>query len=306
VQGNGKTLLSRCLIEAIGHKHCHSPKANEIVEKYNDWTENKIFIAVEDIYVPHEKRETMEILKPMITSDQLEIRSMGRDKVTKFICCNFMLNSNHKDAIKLTKNDRRFAVFYCAQQSVEDLKRDDMDGDYFPNLYSWLKREGYAIVTEYLQNFPIPVELNPALEAHRAPRTSSTDEAVRESLGSLEQEIMAAILEDRTGFRGGWISSHYLDVLLRDLGGGMRVARNKRAEMLKDMGYDYHPGLNAGQVNNVVHPDGCKPRLFVKADHLTIGLFGADVAKAYTDSQINGHNVFKVVPASEEVGTVRA
>ena len=291
-RGNGKTLLSRVVMEAIGRKHCHSPNSAEITDKFNDWQEGKIFIAVEDIYVPKERQEVLEALKPMITSDWQEIQGKGKDKVSRYICANYMLNSNHKDALKQTEDNRGLAVFYCAQQTVADLVRDGMDGNYFPDLYNWLKRDGYAIVADYLASYHIPVELDPALDCHRAPRTSSSDEAIFESLGNLEQEVMAAIDEERQGFRGGWVSSHFLDQLMRET--GIRMARNKRRDVLKDLGYIVHPGLQNGQVNNPVQPDGCKPRLFIKADSELMRLHGGDVAKRYSDDQTTS-NPFRVV-----------
>jgi hypothetical protein len=292
-EGNGKSLLSRCMEYAIGEEHTHWPKASELGEKFNKWMEGKIFIAIEDIFVTKEKREMMEILKPMITSNKQEIRSMGVDKITKRICCNFIMNSNHKDAIQKTKNDRRFAVFYCAQQEKEDLLLQGMDEGYFTRLYAWLNREGYAVVSDYLRNYKIPDELNPTKTCQRAPITSSTTEAIGHSMGTLEQEINEAILSDKVGFRDGWISTHFLDVLIRDCG-GLRVARNKRTEILANMGYIVHPGLPNGQVFNPVFPDGCKPRLFITKDHTSLSLHGVAITEAYSEAQTDT-NVVRLV-----------
>jgi hypothetical protein len=285
-RGNGKTLLSRCLIEAIGRKHCHSPAASEITDKFNDWIENKVFIAVEDIYVPKERKEVVEILKPMITSDWQEIQGKGRDKKSRHVCANFMLNSNHKDAIRTSRDNRGLAVFYCAQQTVDDLALCGMSGQYFPNLYNWLRREGYAIVHDYLAAYAIPDALNPAGACHRAPITSTTEEVLRNSKGSIEQEIEAAVMEDRIGFRGGWVSGNYLELLVKDLGAFHRVARNKRAEILRDAGYIPHPGLRSGQPSNPVQPDGKKPVLYIKATSPLVGLKGIEASKAYSQAQL--------------------
>jgi hypothetical protein len=293
-RGNGKTLLSTVLEECVGRKYCHRPKANEIGEKYNDWLENKMLICVEDIYVPKEKAEVLEIIKPMITSNWQEIRAMGVNKITRSVCCNFMLNSNHKDAIRMTEDNRGIAVFFTNQQKVADLKRDGMDGDYFPMLYNWLRKGGYAIVNDYLRNYPIPNELNPAGDCHRAPQTSSTKAAITESMGSVEQEIMACIEADEVGFRDGWISSHYLDQLLVRMGKAVHMSRSKRRDMIFDMGFMLHPGLKNGQVNNVVQPDGKKPLLFCRIDHDKRGLSGAAVARAYSDAQLLQLNPFGV------------
>jgi len=295
VQGNGKTLFTRCVAFAIGEKFTHKPPAEQITEKYNEWLYGTLFIGVEDIYVPDHKINMIEILKPMITDDRQAIRGMGVAQLMKTICCNFMFNSNHKDAIRLTINDRRYAVFYAAQQNYADLERDGMNGDYFPNLYKWLKNEdGYAMVAEYLENYAIPANLNPAIDCHRAPTTSSTNEAITASMGGVEQEIIEAIEQGRPGFAGGWISSIALEHLLNDMGMKRSIPQNKRKQMLNDMGYEWHPALNKGRVNNHIMCDQGKPKLYLKAGHVSLNLqTAAEVAKAYETAQngqvVTGH-----------------
>ncbi|MEE8207126.1 MAG: DUF5906 domain-containing protein, partial [Nitrospinaceae bacterium] len=151
VEGNGKTLFTRCVANAVGRRYTHYPKAADIDNKFNGWLLRKLFIGVEDIYVPDHRREILETLKPMITGgDGLEIQLKGVDQITVDVCANFILNSNHKDALVKTKNDRRFAIFYTHQQEADDLLRDGMSGNYFPDLYNWLRAGGYPIITQYL------------------------------------------------------------------------------------------------------------------------------------------------------------
>lgn len=283
--GNGKTLLSRCVTEAIGRAHCHTPKPHELASRFNDWIADRIFIAVEDIFVADGQSEIIEALKPMITNDWLEVEGKGANKSSRMICANFMLNSNHKDGIRKTKDDRRFAIFYTAQQSLDDIIKSGMGGNYFPDLYNWLKRDGYAIVTDYLRSYAIPSELNPAGECHRAPLTSSTDEAVKASAGRLEQEIIEAIEQGQVGFRNGWVSSHYLDLLIKGLNMESRYPRNKRGDLMLELSYFPHPGITRGQVYNVVSPDGSKPRLWIMPGHPAEGLKGAEVARRYSEDQ---------------------
>lgn len=283
VEGNGKTLFTRCVAEAIGNRYVHWPKASKLAKEFNSWLVGKLFYGVEDIYVAEHKREVIEELKPMITGDNLEIEGKGVDQVTTSVCGNFIFNSNHKDAIRKTKNDRRFAVFFTAQQEVGDLKRDGMTDGYFVKLYDWLRDDGYAIVSELLHTYPIPDEFNPATGCmERAPHTSSTTLAISASLGSIEQEIREAIDQGVPGFIGGWISSIQLNNLLERIGAARRLSHNKRKEMLHDMGYEYHPALTDGRVNNPVAPDNAKPRLFIHKDSpgklITVA---GDAARAY-------------------------
>lgn len=292
--GNGKTLLSLCVAEAIGKRYVHWPKASKLSKDFNKWMIGNIFYGVEDIYVTggHNQRDVYEELKPMITGgDGLEIEGKGVDQISADICGNFIFNTNHKDGMRIPQGDRRIAVFYTPQQNVEDLEEWGMTGDYFPRLYDWLRAGGFAIVTELLYSYQIPPEFNPAVSAGglagRAPRTSSSEEAIAAGLGGVEQEVLEAIEQGTVGFLGGFVSSMALDKLLERIGRAGRVPINKRRELMHTIGYEWHPGLMRGRVNNIVTPDGGKPVLFVKRGHPAEKLVGAaEIARAYSVAQM--------------------
>lgn len=296
VEGNGKTLFTRCVAEAIGRRYVHWPKASKLTAQFNSWMLGKLFFGVEDIYVPDSRIEVMEELKPMITGgDGLEIEGKGVDQISADICGNFMLNSNHKDALRKSRNDRRFCMLFSAQQQAEDLGRDGMTGEYFPRLYDWLKADGYAIVSELLHTMPIPDELNPATGCQRAPQTTATAAAIAASVGGVEQEIAEAVAQGLPGFSGGWISSIQLDRLLERMGLARRVTHNKRREMLQELGYILHPALPDGRVNNLVLPDNGKPRLFVHQMSPARSIpTSAEAARAYEQANNHGRVPFPV------------
>lgn len=309
-EGNGKTLFSRCVAFALGRPYCHFPKAQDIDNEFNSWLHRKLFIGVEDIYVPESRREVMEALKPMITGDQQEVTYKGVDQAMADVCANFILNSNYKDAIKMHVGSRRFAIFYTPQQHVQDLETHGMAGDYFPALYDWLKGEGrhrdkpdgygYAIVSNYLEQYAIPDEFNPATYCHRAPKTTSTDEALKMSLGGVEQEILEAVEEGRPGFRGGFISSMALERLLDSIRAARQIPPNRRRDVLKTLGYDWHPALDNGRCTQTVQPDGGKPRLFVQDGHPARNFTRpVEVARAYEKAQ-------EVDPSQSDNAAVRA
>lgn len=291
VEGNGKTLFTRCVAAAVGRKYTHLPKASEIGEKFNEWLFDKLFIGVEDVFVPDQKREVWEILKPMITSEWQPCRAMQKSEVMRECCANFIFNANDMAALRKTENDRRVAPFFCAQQNKYDLSRDGMNDGYFPELYRWLRAEGYAIVAGFLQTYPIPEELNPAGACHTAPVTSTTDAAIYAGLGTIEQEVIEAIDEGRPGFAGGWISSAAFEGLLRNMRKEGAIPQNKRRDTLRALGYDWHPALKDGRVNNSVMPDGKKPRLFIKLGHIHMNLTGPkSVSDAYEAAQRDALN----------------
>lgn len=290
VQGNGKTLLTRCVAFAIGNRYCHFPSAFDIANKFNDWQYKKIFIGVEDIYIKDSEKEVIEILKPMMTGNSLEMQGKGTSKIMREICCNYILNTNHKNGLRKTRDDRRFAPFFTAQQDVRDLKRDGMLGDYFGKLYGWLyNQDGFAIVNDFLHNFLIPEQYGYNCLISRAPETSSTEQAISHGLGGIEQEILETISEGvLQGFKGGWVSSKALERLLDKLKATRYIPVNKRRDLMRSLGYDWHPGLKEGRVNNPIPLDGGKPRLYIKDNHEDLNLIGSSqIAKAYVEAQKN-------------------
>lgn len=307
IEGNGKTLLIKCVEAAIGQKYTHMPNASDLGgngAKFNSWIQNKLFIGVEEVYVS-DRREVSDALKPLITNDRIEIQGKGADQVTGDNRANFIMCSNHKDAILKNRGDRRYAVFFTAQQTPEDMHRVGMtqaDGvtptRYFADLFGWLKnRGGFAIVTHYLQNYEIPAQLNPADLCSRAPVTSSTAEAVLVSMGGVEQEIVEKIEQNAPGFAGGWVSSLALDRLLKDRRDDKRITHYKRRDLLEGMGYVTHPGLPDGRAGRVVPFDLGKPRLYVKPGSIQSGITGAaTVVDAYVKAQgtaaVPGSEVF--------------
>lgn len=292
-QGNGKTLLLEALEHCVGMRYCHRPNASEIAGgggKFTAWLDRKVLIGFEEVKTSH-KSEVLEILKPIVTNNRIEIQGKGVDQFTGDNRANGILHSNHKDAIAVARGDRRYAVFYTAQQELAHLERDGMTGQYFPLLYKWLRHEGgLAHLNHWLRNYPIPAELNPALNnggmCHRAPHTSSMDEAITLGMGKVEQEVLEAVAECKSGFCNGWISSIELDNLLREKRLDGLVPRIKRPDMLRSLGYVHHPGLHGGRATSPTN-SGQRPVLYVREGHI-VGQVqgGAAITRAYEAAQL--------------------
>lgn len=287
VEGNGKTVLSRCVARAVGDRYVHWPKASKIAKQFNAWLLGKVVYLVEDAFV--QGQDVIDELKPMIAGGSgLEIEAKGVDQVSAEVCGNFILNTNRRNGVPKTRNDRRFCWLSCAQQDVDDLARDGMTRDYFTRLYDWLHDEdGYAIVSEFLHTYPIPYELDPAGGCQRAPVTTTTADAIERSVSPVEQAILDAVEQGVAGFRGGWISTTAVTKLLRDA--RLNVSRSERADAFRALGYVKHPALTDGQVDNPVLPDGARTTLYVKPSHSAAQIArGVDVARAYSAAQAAG------------------
>lgn len=233
-EGNGKTLAASCVAYAVGRRYSWTPKPENLTSNFNAYLEGRLFIIVEEIHMGG-RREMLDALKPMITNVELEVELKGVDSRMIENFTNWFFCTNHRDAVIKSRNDRRYAVFFTAQQSAADLARDGMGGNYFPALYQWLRDGGYACVAQWLCDYQIKPELNPADLCHRAPDTSSTEAAIAVSVGGIEAEITEAVDAGEVGFRGGWISTFHLERLMRER--GFRIGRARVGQILTDMGY---------------------------------------------------------------------
>lgn len=299
VEGNGKSILSEIVSHAVGKRYTHLPKASNMHSNFNSWVEGKIFIGIEEIYVTDARMSIMDSLKVMITGGDQGVEPKGIDQHMATVCCNFILNSNHKDALKLSKNDRRFAMFFTDQQSKADLKRCGMTREYFYALNDWMRLEdGFAMITDYLMDYDIPHAMNPAKGCREAPETTSSIEAMGCSTGAVEQEVEEAIAAGYPGFAGGWISSKWLDVLLDNL--RIKMSRANKAKLIGDMGYVQHPNLTGGRPNNPIPLDGGKSKLFIRKNSIHSQLTKtSEIVNAYVDAQ-SGATQAEVIAKAKE------
>lgn len=298
-EGNGKTLLLRCLSYAVGSRYTHLVDVHKMAKQginFNGWIQGNLFVGVEEIYVA-DRRDFLEAFKSYVTNDRLPVEKKGVDQFTGDNRCNGILLTNHKDGVPITTDGRRYAIFYTAQQTAEDIEAHGMGGGYFPDLYDWLAGRrayahlganyGYSVVNDYLSRYEPLAQYDPAGLCTRAPKTSSTDAALVASRGKAEQEIWEAIEQGRPGFNGGWVSSKAIDELLERI--RAPVPRGKRRALMQSLGYDYHPHLDDGRTNVVVQPDGSKPRLYIRRGHIVGNIVEpSEISKRYQADQSPG------------------
>lgn len=283
VEGNGKSFIGACLTHAIGEKYTHSLDQKDIGNIFNSWVYRKLLVIVEEVHT-RGRMDAIKTLGWLIANRRIPMQAKGQDQITGDNRANFLMFTNPKDAIQKTRRDRKFCIFYTAQQEPEDLIAAGMGGTYFPELFNWGRAEGFAIVNEYLHTYKIPEEFNPAKNCHRAPDTTSTPAVLINSLGIIEQDIIDAVESHKTGFTDGWISSLAFNAMLKEM--HMKLPVNRRREMLKDIGYVPHPALTKGRVNNNIAVEQGKPVLYVKVRHPAYSITDAAmVSRVYQEAQ---------------------
>ena len=237
-EGTGKNIFKYAMTYVMGNHYTYPPNAKELAAgggKFNDWMYRKLFLIADEIKTD-DKRDLVEVLKPMISETTLEMQGKGRDQRKADNPANWLFFTNYKDAIPVHANGRRYAIFYSAIQSLQDLQDRGMNDAYFNWFYDdWLgaksHKTGLKIIANYLFNYPIERGAIPM----RAPHTSSTNEAIVAGRGWLENMIAEAVEDGRNGFRNGWISTSAVTALLRER--GKDVASRTMGEAIKALGY---------------------------------------------------------------------
>ena len=112
-EGNGKTLFYYVLAYALGERYAHLPNAAEITNPFIGWIEYKLIIGIEEVHTAG-RQDVADALKTWITNKRIEIHGKGQDQRTGDNRANFLMFSNHKDAVLKTERDRRYCVFYTA------------------------------------------------------------------------------------------------------------------------------------------------------------------------------------------------
>lgn len=203
-EGAGKGVLKKIITHCMGQSYVYFPNAKELTNsgsQFNAWMRNKLFILADEIKVD-DRRDLIEVLKPMISETRIEVQSKGVDQGLEDNFANWGFFTNYKDAVPVTKNGRRYAIFFSPLQRAEDLELRQMGSHYFNSLYHWLDHGGCAAVADWLMNYPIERGAIPM----RAPETSSWQEAVIVSRTPLERVIYEALEDNCDGFKGGWVS----------------------------------------------------------------------------------------------------
>lgn len=274
LMGNGKTALTEPLSHALGEQYVFQLNPRDAGNVFNAWVERKLLVVLEEIRVAG-KTDLVESLKPLITNRRVAIQGKGLDQTTGDNFANFVMFSNHKDAVLKTIDDRRYCVFYTAQQDVDHLRRDGMDDNYFRDLYAYLRGPGNSAVAHYLAQRPITVNV-----MGRAPETSSTRAAYYESLGPAEQIILEAIDMGKLGFRGDLTTNIHAGNELA--ANGRRVSPNAVGRVLRNIDYITHPALESS--GGKMSIGGQRYRVFVRKGSAAAGMSADDIRSRWDDA----------------------
>lgn len=178
-QGTGKGTFARILASLIGLHNASFPSAGLIVNsEFNGWIANKRLIVVDEIYEGHSWK-AYNRLKPYVTDETIEVNVKHIATWTMPNWTHYVLMSNDRVALKLEKDDRRWAVPEV-QEVPWNLER-------FQEFHDWLRRGGLTHIGHWAQTFTERGEGDWVQPGEIAPMSANKSRLIEESRSEAEQ-----------------------------------------------------------------------------------------------------------------------
>lgn len=209
-EGVGKSYFAN-MMQAVLGRNMKTIDAMAVVNRFNAWAHGATLVAVEEIKISGEnKYDIIDRLKPIISNPVVSIEEKGRDIRTVPNFSNYMMFTNHKDALPISENDRRYAVIFTRFQNLEELNahfgNTNNSQDYFDRLFKDLEDHAGAIAG-FLSSYKQSSQFSPK---GRAPLTSSKARMQRFSFSETDDFVDNAIGTDCPIFNERYIDATWL------------------------------------------------------------------------------------------------
>lgn len=176
IDGCGKTLIAGAMDAVLGNGHVRVVDNNSVSSQWNDWSYGHQLVTIEEIrVVGHNRYDIMNVLKPLITNPMVNINQRNRDSRQVDNTANYLLFTNHHDALALTKGDRRYFILKSRMQTKEQV--EELGENYFNEIFNMMQNYPGGL-RHFLENWPISQDFN--ADGH-APRTKYMLEMLEES-----------------------------------------------------------------------------------------------------------------------------
>lgn len=254
-QGCGKTFFAEAMRTVLGDANVQTVGSESVMNpNWNEWMAGKQLIVLEEVRVVGLNRyDVMNKLKPAITNDVISISERRNNTREVLNFANYMLFTNHHDALAVDDSDRRYFVVESRIQTKQQVK-DELGPQYFDSIFSML-RDNARGLRAFFESWEISPNFHP--DAH-APETRYRIELSRAASSPLSAAVQDAIEDQPNGLVSsgcvsikalrdylettanvGSFTDHSLTHILRELGfvhrARVRIADERHSLWLRGM-----------------------------------------------------------------------
>lgn len=178
-EGTGKSLLGYTIGKIYG-KNFSSIGQADLQSGFNDWACEKQFIMGDDVTGTN-RFEQMDVLKKLITQQEIRINQKYVPSFTVPDCLNYYFTTNRGDSFMLADHDRRQFVHEVTAPALSEQFADEYAA-------KMLSAAGSAAVFHYLMNLDLK-KFNPAAPALRTSAKDRMTSVARSDLGEWVREL---------------------------------------------------------------------------------------------------------------------
>jgi hypothetical protein len=177
-QGVGKSYFAVVMQNLLGLM-TRNVEPMALSGRFTAWAHGALLAVIEEIRISGDNRfELIDRLKPFVSNNVVQIEEKGRDQRTVPNFQSYLLLTNHKDALPVNENDRRYAPIFSRVQSEHQLfdelgSREGADA-YFTKLFDDSERRADAL-SWFLRNWKISDGFS---AKGRAPHTTAREEMI--------------------------------------------------------------------------------------------------------------------------------
>lgn len=260
-QGGGKTTVASIGRAVLGAANVRDISQQSLSSPFSAWAEGAVIRVLEEIRVQGESRyEAMNKLKPMITNERVEMVAKGKDGREILNVTNYIAMSNHEDALPITEDERRWAVFRTTFRS-----REHMLAETSPEW--WAKvHEAYDKYREVIRGWLLDMDISD-FNPLRMPDTGGANALMIEATRSyVETDIREAIALGGEGVSEEVLATDCLNNRIKE-NGGRPVPTITMANILRNLGWT--------RLEARVKWKGVARRVYYRADLLPMAMEGA-------------------------------
>lgn len=243
-EGVGKTWFGNLMSVALGGPNVGVVAGQEVVSGFSRWAKGYAFNVVEEVRMESDKAKASacwDALKAPLSNEHVVVILKGENGKQTPNVTNYLLLSNHDDAVPLSMDGRRVGMiktpFYgvdTANQLQDMALREGYSSAeaYFVALFGAL-RDHPEVFREWLATWPITASFNPH---SRAPMTDERESVVLSNRNSEEVAIRDAIDDGSSGVSKSVVCPGLLRLWL-EFNANCLLTENMITEHLKSLGF---------------------------------------------------------------------
>lgn len=192
-EGCGKTFLALLLGTLLGEENVMYVNNEAIRGNWNEWAVGSQITVIGEVRISgHNRHDVMNKLKDLVTDDFVPVNRKHADTKKCRNITNYIMFTNHHDALAVMSGSRRYFVLKLKLQTEEQVAA--LGPGYFDRMFGMLANLGGG-----LRSFFETWEISPSFNANgRAPKTKYLEEMIEDSADEATSAIRRTIRESES------------------------------------------------------------------------------------------------------------